>query len=378
MNVQYQRHLAIGLALTVVLTGLLILRHWDPSSRAVAPTVPTGASFNLTLSQFRSDHQARLVAANIERAGFPAFTRIVRKGEWRQVIVGPYVSIDEAEAAQRLLARRGFGHGRMLVDESVRRTPGLDAATGSVATSGLLDAGIVVVGAAGRVSVVLELRDEPRQVVASRSGATGGTMLEIDAGPLKSSVGSRHWSAPQGVDLVEQVSVGEHDEDGARFMRTRLTVPQSARHNVRVVGRRVYIDLWSPQAGPIEVRSRRAAVAVEESGPAAPPPPPAEEYGEALRPAVARFDEIEPFLISAVTAPNPDVLPVMEKTLVSLKDWMRTIAAPAESAGAHESLVVALNEAVTSVKADFDGDRAGQARDAIARFRASLPLTTDN
>src|SRR4051812_34726602 len=103
MNVQYQRHLALGLAVTVALTGVLLLRQWMPDRSATVSTVPTGAGFSLTVARYGSSQEANAVAANIRAIGLPAFTRALRpvagRAAARQVIVGPYVSIDEAESA---------------------------------------------------------------------------------------------------------------------------------------------------------------------------------------------------------------------------------------------------------------------------------------
>ncbi len=222
--------------------------------------------------------------------------------------------------------------------------------------------------AAYKTEVVDLVRAEGAQrLLARRALRAGRTVLEIDAGPMKSAVGSQNWSAPEGVDLIEGVSVEEYATSAGRFMRTRLTVPASA--NTTCAS-------WAGASTSICGRPSRAVTCgtnlirfvPRRFVPRRSPPRrrriPQRSMERPCCAAVASFDEIEPFLISAVTAPNPDVLPVMEKTLVSLKDWMRTIDA--------------LDEAVTAVKPDFAGDRAAQAHNAIARFRASVPLATDN
>jgi hypothetical protein len=64
-------------------------------------------SVDVTIASFRSFSRAEAVAARLVDAGFPAFTRRDAGGIWHQVIVGPFVSADEAVAAQRALVAEG-------------------------------------------------------------------------------------------------------------------------------------------------------------------------------------------------------------------------------------------------------------------------------
>lgn len=385
MRVQYQRHLALGLAVTVVLTGGLLLGQWMPGRSAGIRTIPTGASFNLAVARYRHSAEANAVAANVRASGLPAFTRTLNNGAWRQVIVGPYVSIDEAESAQRLLARRGFGRARMLVDESVRRTPGAEGVIVEVASTtgpltrapGSFGAGastigapaILMVASAGRVSVVIEMPAEPRHVETRRPE---GTVLEVDAGPVTSAIAAQEWTAPGGVDLINEVSVEQHGGLNGTSLRTRVTMPALTQSNVRVVGRRIYIDFWRAESGAEVVRASRPVPVVEEDDEEDVPEGNSEEtYREAITPVVARVGEIEPFLMSAVTSPAPEVLAAVGKTLRAVQEWIGTIEAPADSARAHDSLVESVGLAVQAVEPGFAGDRAGQARLAFAQFQAT-------
>ena len=378
MNVQYKRHLALGLAVTVALTGLLVLCQWLPARPVVVGTIPTGASFSLVVARFQSAQDANAVAANVGRVGLPAFTRALKNGLW-QVIVGPYVSIDEAESAQRLLARRGFGRARMLVDESVRRTRGADGVTLINASSrrpGALGSGIfgpaapavVVVAAAGRLSVVIELSGEPRYVETRRPE---GTILEVDAGPVTTAIAAQAWSAPDGVDLINEVSMEKHQALGGSSLRTRVMMPALTQSNVRVVGRRVYIDFWAPQGRRDQpARARRSAPVVEDDeAEEMPAGNPEETYRHAIAPVVARVGEIEPFLMSAVASPTPEVLAAVGKTVRAIHDWIGTIEAPHDTASAHTSLVEAIRMAVQAIEPDFAGDRGAHASHALAQFR---------
>lgn len=385
MNVQYQRHLALGLAVTVALTGVL-LGLWMPDGSAGIRIIPTGASFNLAVARYRHSGEANAVAANVRASGLPAFTRTLNNGAWRQVIVGPYVSIDEAESAQRLLARRGFGRARMLVDESVRRTPGAEGVIVEVASTigpftrapGSFGAGasstgapaVLMVAAAGRVSVVIEMPAEPRHVETRRPE---GTVLEVDAGPVTSAIATQEWTAPSGVDLINEVSVEPHGGLNGTSLRTRVTMPALTQSNVRVVGRRIYIDFWrvDSRADQVVRASRPVPVAEEDDEEDVPEGNTEETYREAITPVVARVGEIEPFLMSAVTSPAPEVLAAVEKTLRAVQEWIGTIEAPADSAPAHDALVASVGLAVQAVEPGFAGDRAGQARLALAQFQAT-------
>jgi general secretion pathway protein A len=64
-------------------------------------------SVNVTIATLRSEQRAAAVAAQLVEAGFPAFTRRHPDGVSHQVIVGPYVSPEEAAAAQRALEAQG-------------------------------------------------------------------------------------------------------------------------------------------------------------------------------------------------------------------------------------------------------------------------------
>src|SRR6185503_4356841 len=80
---------------------------------AVAPATPeirtldVRDSVTVTIATLRSEQRATAVAAQLVEAGFPAFTRRHPDGVSHQVIVGPYVSAEEAAAAQRALEAQG-------------------------------------------------------------------------------------------------------------------------------------------------------------------------------------------------------------------------------------------------------------------------------
>jgi hypothetical protein len=76
--------------------------------------------------------------------------------------------------------------------------------------------------------------------------------------------------------------------------------------------------------------------------------------------------EIEPFLLSATKTPAPEVLGAVDETLTGVQESLRAIQAPPAAAPSHALLRAAVNHAKQSVDREFSGDRAAQARQAIA------------
>src|SRR6185436_11140816 len=153
----------VVLALTVVW-----LRAGDPKSVASArpaarrivngPALATGASFSVNVTSFSRDADARIMAGRLTKAGLPSFAWRLN-GPSRDVLVGPFVSIDEAEAAQREIARLGYSRGRLHVDERLRSTV---VPTSSAAAKA--SPAVVLVAAPGRLAVAFELSEEPEEV----------------------------------------------------------------------------------------------------------------------------------------------------------------------------------------------------------------------
>ena len=81
-----------------------------PTPAAVTPAEGDGACARtatadkllIVVSSFRTKDRSAQVAADIVAQGFPAFVR--SNSGWQQVVVGPYLSRDEAVAAQKRLA----------------------------------------------------------------------------------------------------------------------------------------------------------------------------------------------------------------------------------------------------------------------------------
>jgi hypothetical protein len=335
-------------ALVGVLGGGVVLWLQPPSSIAVR-TIPTGAGFTVTVVRLPTEPQARTIAARVAAAGLPAFTRA--SGTSYQVVAGPYVAVDEADAAQRFLARRGF-RARVLVDESVRRLPGYD---GTPVVSDA--ANVLLISGAGSLAIVIEMAEEPRHVATN---VVNAGQLEIVAGPVASRLEPVRWKAPAGVALLQHVTIDEASTANARSLRARIATPQSAQATVRTSGRRIYIDLATP--APLPPTEELQVAKVLAKG----PDRVIQDYRETIAPAIERLERIEPFVMSAISAPATDVLAALERSLRALGAWADGVNPPGQWRQSHEYLVAAVRQAAESVSGGFTGNRSDAARAAFA------------
>jgi hypothetical protein len=376
-----------------------VLSVLDLSGSGSPPLIPTGASFSLAVAIPPTADRARILAASFAASGIPSFLRSLPDRQRYQVLVGPYVSIDEADRAQRDLAAAGVRRTRLVVDESLRvrsgrarlsryvdisRVLSIVEAAGSPAVA---NPAVLVVPAAAGASVVLEMADEPSEIETRRINST---TLEVDAGPVTGPVATQQWRIPSDVSLVSDVSLEElMMPDAVPFVRATLTLAESVRSHVRVSGRRVYIDVFWPEAPPTPAvmpveRGFMPRLAGREGPPYVPhesgrkgPPHgsvgrnPIETSREHIRPALARFDDITPFLLSATAAPSADVLHALEQTLMSLDRSIRSVEAPSQSLAAHNLLLSAVAAALKAVDSQFPGDRALEARRAVGLVEAA-------
>jgi len=349
-----------------------------PPGPITTRTIPTGAGFTVAVVQSPTEPQARTIAARVAATGMPAFTR--RSGASYQVVAGPYVSVDEADAAQRFLAKRGF-RARVLVDESVRRPPGYE---GKPVLSPA--ASVLLISGAGSLAIVIEMAEEPRHV-ATRVGSQ--SEMEIVAGPVASRLQAIRWKAPAGVALLRHVSIDESAAGNVRSLRARVTTPRSTQATVRTSGRRIYIDLAKPAPlphteelpgstvlarGPAFARSGREATrqralagrsALADRPGAAGREQVIEDYRVTIAPVIERLEAMEPFVMSAVAAPATDVMNALERSLRALASWADQVTPPGRWRQSHEFLVAAVTKAAESVSAGFAGDRTVKAREAF-------------
>jgi hypothetical protein len=353
--------------LSVAMLGVVgagaVLWLGSPAESITTRTIPTGTGFTVAVVQSPTEPQARTIAARVAATGMPAFTR--RSGRSYQVVAGPYVSIDEADAAQRFLAKGGF-RTRLLVDESVRRPRGYD---GKPLISAAAD--VLLISGAGSLAIVIEMVEEPRHVATSW---VNQSELEIIAGPLAARVQPVKWKAPAGIELLQHVSIDESASAGnVRSLRARVTIPPSARATVRTSGRRIYVDLATPaplpqteelQVTSVVARGREQVM---------------EDYRVTIAPLMEKLESIEPFVMSAVSAPATDVLNALERSLRALGGWADEVTPPGRWRQSHEFLRSAVTKAAEAVSAGFSGDRTVKAREAFAlRDEAKRSLGTSD
>jgi len=349
-----------------------------PWSREPAvPTLYTGASFSVTVASVESADGAGATATQVRGLGLPAFTRrSPGKQQVYQTMVGPYASLEEAERAQRRLGGMGYRGARLFVDESLRGTPRGDRPTGDAQAN----PGVLLLGAPDRLSLVLELQSEPRQVKSSRPD---GVTLDIDAGPMATPAHAQRWSAPDSVHLVQTVSIEAlSSQGGLNYLRARITLPEFAKANVRTEGRRVYVDLtWPLAEDDVRMPRRAAQTSSEKTTPEAPASAPvredsrqAERYSEAIVPIQQRIAELKPFLLSAAQSDSVDVMAALDQTLASLEASLVAVSAsvPLPEAGQHQLLLSATRVARRGLEPGFTGDRLAHAQKAITMFDGAM------
>ena len=193
-----------------------------------APPVPTGAGLSVRLMRFAGDIETKAVASRLVKSGLPAFAWQV-EGPLPDLLVGPFVSIDEAERAQRELAAQGYRRSRLHVDERLRSSR-LAPASATPA--------VLAVAAPGRESLVFELSAEPRGVSGERVDLRTFDVLTSPAG----AIDAQEWDMPGDVRLIQHVSV-EGDARGERGLTARVRLSAGVTAGVRVEGSRVYVDV---------------------------------------------------------------------------------------------------------------------------------------
>ena len=325
-------------------------------SRPITGNLATSNSINVQVGSFKSAERAAATAAQVHALALPAFTRLT--GEWHQVVVGPYVTEDEAATAQRGLVAHGFNGTRILTEGTPPSGTPRPAADDRVL---LLTTGV-------RTSVVLQLADEPKKVATRQ---VDSSTLEIDAGPVVSPHDAQRLTAATASPVAE---VGLENVTSARasLLRARIALRGATRSDVRVVGRRVYVDLVPASEGRLKpAPTYDAPTTSYVGGGFSRPEPRAQSYDDAIAPTVARLRELEPFLLSATSAPTPQVLTAIGGLLRELEASLHAVDVPEAKASAHASLLSAVVQARRSVDQDFSADRAKEARQAIAAMQAA-------
>jgi hypothetical protein len=350
---------------------------WAGTPRA--PTITTGASFSVTIASLESGDEAGATATRVRAFGLPAFTRrSPGKEQLYQAMVGPYVSLDEAERTQRRLSVMGYRGGRIFVDESLRTT----VYEQEPASPAQKDIAALIVGAPERHSFVLELPEEPSQVTSRR---TTDAAFDVDVSPLPGPMPAQQWRVPEGVHLLQAVTMEELSAPGGgQYLRARLTLPEFAKANVRNEGRRIYVDLTWPVAED-DVRAPRRAIVEEALEPAAPATAARpgnsrpgssvrqdEQYRDAIAPIHRRIAEARPFLQSAAKSGSVEVLGALDQTLAAIESSLTSMSVPASAAPQHQLLVAATRSVRDGLAPGFTGDRQEHLQKAFAMFDGAV------
>jgi hypothetical protein len=368
-------------AIVVFLVGDVALWKFGPPPVATAilqrliagetSTIATAASFSVSAGSFTTQLRAAAFAAALNSSGLPTLVRSRPEDRRFQVLVGPYVSTDEAEQAQRALAAWGLGEVRLVVDDTMRGRPQRAAmfVGGETASDG-----VVIVAAPGMSSVVFEMPTAPRQVEAHRTSAT---TIDISIGQVTDAGETNVLHMPEGMLLASELSV---DAAGGKDTRhARLVVPEGVQSRLRLEDRRVYVDLAWPKA-PWEVGGRAARATQSAQVPAKPSDARSEdakqqseqakhgEYREQRNSAVERFKQVQPFLISAIESPDTEVLAVLARTLDGVSESLTVATPPSDLAENHQLLLSSLAEASRAMAPFFVGDRRAAVHKAIAAF----------
>ena len=242
---------------------------------------------------------------------------------------------------------------------------------------------VAVVPSAGQMSLVVELSDEARSVSTQQ---VSPTLLLVEAGPIALPLKRQILNAPSGLTLLQKVSVDEGTTAGKEHMlRLGVTMKRPAPSTVRVVGRRVYVDFIvadapaaaaPPRAASdsIPVQPRQSRVASTRNVASASAPSPASATGgQVLSGATSKLEEIQPFLLSATSAPvpNPAVLNAVADAISSVQQSLRGVQPPAKQGPSFQLLVSAASLAAEAVSADFHGDRASKAKQSMAVLAAA-------
>ena len=199
-------------------------------------------------------------------------------------------------------------------------------------------------------SLVFEMQETPKSVELRRTGVTA-IEVEIEQGEEQGEGGrgkgeEREAGAleplqlPDGVVLVQQLSV--HSEGDS--LRAHLVVPDGVENRLRLEGHRVYLDLAFP----------KAPWNVAKPGPKGPrvllDPPDHSDGREQLDAAVGRFDQIKPFLTSAIQAPEPDVLAALAHSLDDLRTAVERLNVNGDAETERASRLAAIVDASDAIK----------------------------
>ena len=238
------------------------------------------------------------------------------------------------------------------------------------------------IGAPDRLSVVFELPLEPRQVRSRRVE----NVLDIDVGPMSAKIAEQQWSAPEGVHLVERVSIeGVQASETGDFLRAHITLPEFARANVRAEGRRVYVDLTWPMIAPDAVAPRSAAAAADASSSTEPPVEPRRPGGGCTSGRAVTRGVCGGAAWCARTAGRSQTVsdvcreggiarraPCARRYAVDARNLAARHARAGRVARPASDVPVCDRTARKATDVSFSGDRSAQAREAFVLYDAAL------
>jgi hypothetical protein len=195
-------------------------------------------------------------------------------------------------------------------------------------------------------------------------------------------------TVPEGVHLIDRVVIGTFASGGGTHLRAQVALPSFARGDVRLEGRRVYLDLTWPGTGKVPVPRMAPAPPASSvatngsaSGPVAPPGGATVtlagvDAGADARPRRQGFDRLEaigPFLVSAVRSPSPEVMAALDRTLADLEASVASRPAETGEAAEHALLLSATRSARRALEPGFTGSRLDQARHALGMLQMARP-----
>jgi len=280
------------------------------------------------------------------------------------VIVGPFATDEEARAAQASANAQGFASASILHQQTL--SPGaLDA----VSDDRLPKLEAITPGGK-RASGVIELVGAPDRVTTQRVDASA---VEVQIGPISGSIHQQDVTANGGAPLIDRISLRSGTASaGGRLVRVRVNMTEPALSRVRMVGRRVYLDLWAadPDAQDTTTASQPRQM------PSQPPQAQSQtqagddQYRQSVAAAVARFEEIQPFLLSAAATPSPEVLGAVGGTLSELRGVVDRIKPPKSAAQDYAILTSGMAAALAAVQPGFSGDRMSKAHEAVASMQS--------
>ena len=247
----------------LVVVGTVTRGRWLPGAppqeavaapAAVRPaprvgTIETARPATIAVASLRTEERPAEFVAKLVDLGLPAFDRITASNGWHQITVGPYVSVEEAQAAERQITGVGLTNEPIVSIGAIQKP-----ALRSVAALGRSDtasadgalARMVMLTVGDRASLVLELRDAGVEAVTQSADATA---LVIDVGPVTGSVLPEEREAEPDTPCVAHVSIQDAAvPNRGRFVRLRIALRSACSSQRRVAGRRVYIDFAAPES----------------------------------------------------------------------------------------------------------------------------------